>query len=255
MIDARLADVSFSYGEREVVSRVDIHVPAGEMTGLVGPNGSGKSTLLGLLSGTLRPRGGEVMIDDKPLLSYGRKDLARLVAVVPQASPNVFPYSVAEIVAMGRNPYLPWGGWVGEEDRAACRRAMDVTSVGDFAGRTLQSLSAGERQRVFLARALAQSPRLLLLDEASSFLDIGQELALFRVIDSLRRDQGLTVLTVSHDLNLVGTFCQQVVLLKEGAVSRSGALTENYNSETLTALFNAEVTTSPRRGGGVSVSW
>ena len=255
MIDARLGNVSFSYGDREVVRSVDIHVPAGEMTGLVGPNGSGKSTLLGLLSGTLQPGRGEVLIDGKSLGTYGRKDLSRLVAVVPQSSPNVFPYSVAEIVAMGRHPYLKWGGWMGSEDREACRHAMDVTSVTGFADRTLQSLSAGERQRVFLARALAQSPRLLLLDEASSFLDIGQELALFRVIDSLRRERGLTVLTVSHDLNLVGTFCQQVVLLKEGTVSGSGSLEENYNSESLTALFNAEVTTTRRRGGGVSVSW
>jgi iron complex transport system ATP-binding protein len=132
---------------------------------------------------------------------------------------------------------------------------MDITKVTAFAGRTLQSLSAGERQRVFLARALAQSPRLLLLDEASSFLDIGQELGLFRVIDRLRRERGLTVLTVSHDLNLIGTFCQRVVLVKEGSVQGAGPIEEHYTSGSLTALFGAEVCASQRVGGGIIVSW
>ena len=144
------------------------------------------------------------------------------MAVVPQGGGTVFPYTVEEMVGMGRMPHLTWSGWLSERDREICREAMRRTDTERFAGRTLDQLSGGERQRVLIARALAQEARIILLDEASSFLDLAQELGIFRTLDRLRREQGLTFVAVSHDLNLVGAFCSRVVLLRDGGVLASG---------------------------------
>ncbi len=133
---------------------------------------------------------------------------------------------------MGRTPHLAWGGWLSRRDREICREAMRRTDTERFAERTLDHLSAGERQRVLIARALAQEARVVLLDEASSFLDLGQELGIFRMLDGLRREEGLTFVAVSHDLNLVGAFCQKVLLLRQGGVLASGPLRETYTGET-----------------------
>jgi len=247
--------VSFSYRAREVLRGVSFSVERGEMLGVAGPNGAGKSTLIGLTSGVLEPVSGEVRIGGRPAAGYSRRELSREVAVVPQSADIVFPFTVEEVVAMGRYPHLSWGGWLGESDRRACRSALKLAGAEAFSGRCLDELSAGERQRVFLARALAQDPSFLLLDEASSFLDIGQELAVFKVLDRLRQEEGLTILTVSHDLNLIGTFCQKVLLLKDGSVQAAGDLEENFTGENLTALFGTHVATSVREAGGVRVSW
>ncbi len=255
MIGASLKGVSFSYGTREVLRDVSFDVAEGEMLGVVGPNGSGKTTLIGLVSGVLAAGAGEVRVGARPVGSYGRRDLSKMVAVVPQAVDTVFPYTVAEVVAIGRYPHLGLGGWMGPHDRDAVERAMELTGTTDFRDRPVDRLSAGERQRVFLARALAQEPALLLLDEASSFLDIGQEMGIFRVLDRLRRTEGLTILTVSHDLNLVGAFCHKAVLLKGGQVRGAGPLEQVYTSESLSTLFDTAVTTGARKGGGVTVTW
>jgi len=255
MTMASFHSVSFAYGEREVLRDVSFDVVRGEMLGVAGPNGAGKSTLVGLASGVLAPVGGEVRIGGRPCAGYSRQALSREVAVVPQSSERVFPYTVEEVVAMGRYPHLGWGGWLGEDDRAACEHALELAGAVKFKGRCLDELSAGERQRVYLARALAQDPALLLLDEASNFLDIGQELAVFQVLDRLRREESLTILTVSHDLNLIGTFCQKVLLLKDGEVQAAGDLEENFTGANLTALFGTPVAASRRDAGGVRVSW
>lgn len=255
MTTAGLKGVSFSYGEREVLRDVSFAVEEGEMLGVAGPNGAGKSTLIGILSGILQPGVGEVRVGERPVTSYSRRELSREVAVVPQSTEIVFPFTVEEVVAMGRYPHLGWGGWLGVDDWKACRRALALTGAEGFLGRCLDELSAGERQRVLLARSLAQEPSLLLLDEASSFLDIGQEVAVFRVLDRLRREEGLTILTVSHDLNLIGTFCQKVLLLKKGRVQAAGDLEESFTDENLTALFGTPVATTRRAAGGVRVSW
>jgi iron complex transport system ATP-binding protein len=225
------------------------------MLGVVGPNGSGKTTLLGLLCGLLRPSSGEVRILGRPAGAYLRRELARIVAVVPQGGGVVFPYTAEEIVAMGRTPHLAFGGWLSRRDREICREAMRRTDTERFAGRTLERLSAGERQRVLIARALAQEARVVLLDEASSFLDLGQELGIFRTLDGLRRDEGLTFVAVSHDLNLVGAFCQRVLLLRQGGVLSAGPLAETFTGENLSALFGVPLETAAGPGDRVRVQW
>ncbi|HWR97186.1 MAG TPA: ABC transporter ATP-binding protein [Candidatus Methanoperedens sp.] len=247
--------LAFAFGDHAVVDGVSLAVPEGEMLGVVGPNGSGKTTLLRLLSGLLRPRAGAVRVLGRPATAYTRRELARLVAVVPPGGDAVFPYTVEEMVAMGRLPHLAWPGWLSERDRGVCREAMRRTDTERFAGRTIDELSSGERQRVLIARALAQEARIVLLDEASSFLDLAQELGIFRMLDGLRREEGLTFVTVSHDLNLVGAFCQQVLLLREGRVLAAGPLRETYTGEKLSALFGVAVETAAGPGARVRVQW
>ncbi len=248
-------DLSFAYAGRAVVNGVTLEVPAGEMLGIVGPNGSGKTTLLRLLSGVLRPSGGSVSVLGRPVTEYPRRELAQLVAVVPQGGGTVFPYTVEEMVGMGRMPHLTWSGWLSERDRDICREAMRRTDTERFAGRTLDQLSGGERQRVLIARALAQEARIILLDEASSFLDLAQELGIFRTLDRLRREQGLTFVAVSHDLNLVGAFCSRVVLLRDGGVLASGPRDQTYTGANLSALFGVAVETLDGPDGRVRVQW
>jgi iron complex transport system ATP-binding protein len=248
-------DLSFSYAGRAVVSGVSLEVPAGEMLGIVGPNGSGKTTLLRLLSGVLRPSAGAVSVLGRPVTDYPRRELAQLVAVVPQGGGTVFPYTVEEMVGMGRMPHLTWSGWLSERDRDICRLAMQRTDTERFAGRTLDQLSGGERQRVLIARALAQEARIILLDEASSFLDLAQELGIFRTLDRLRQEQGLTFVAVSHDLNLVGAFCSRVVLLRDGGVLASGPRGQTYTGANLSALFGVAVETAAGPDGRVRVQW
>jgi len=248
-------DLSFSYAGNAVVNGVSLEVPAGEMLGIVGPNGSGKTTLLRLLSGVLRPSAGAVSILGRPATDYSRRELAQLVAVVPQGGGTVFPYTVEEMVGMGRMPHLTWSGWLSEHDRDICRQAMQRTDTERFVGRTLDQLSGGERQRVLIARALAQEARIILLDEASSFLDLAQELGIFRTLDRLRREQGLTFVAVSHDLNLVGAFCSRVVLLRDGGVLASGPRRQTYTGANLSALFGVAVETADGPDGRVRVQW
>jgi len=248
-------DLSFSYAGRAVVSGVSLEVPAGEMLGIVGPNGSGKTTLLRLLSGVVRPSRGAVSILGRPAVEYSRRELAQLVAVVPQGGGTVFPYTVEEMVGMGRLPHLTWSGWLSESDRDICREAMRRTDTERFAGRTLDQLSGGERQRVLIARALAQEARIILLDEASSFLDLAQELGIFRTLDRLRQEQGLTFVAVSHDLNLVGAFCSRVLLLRDGGVLASGPRGQTYTGANLSALFGVAVETADGPDGRVRVQW
>jgi iron complex transport system ATP-binding protein len=159
------------------------------------------------------------------------------------------------MVGMGRMPHLTWSGWLSERDRDICRLAMQRTDTERFAGRTLDQLSGGERQRVLIARALAQEARIILLDEASSFLDLAQELGIFRTLDRLRQEQGLTFVAVSHDLNLVGAFCSRVVLLRDGGVLASGPRGQTYTGANLSALFGVAVETAAGPDGRVRVQW
>ena len=249
------AGLSFAFGGRAVVDGVSLAVPAGEMLGIVGPNGSGKTTLLRLLQGLLRPRAGEVGVLGRPAAAYSRRELARLVAMVPQGEGTVFPYTVEEMVGMGRLPHLAWPGWLSERDREVCREAMRRTDTERFAGRTIDELSSGERQRVLIARALAQEARIVLLDEASSFLDLAQELGIFRMLEELRREEGLTFVSVSHDLNLVGAFCREVLLLRDGEVLAAGPLARTYTGANLSELFGVPVETAAGPAGRIRVQW
>ena len=237
-IEAR--DLRFSYGREPVIKDVSLACSTGELIGIIGPNGSGKSTLLRLLSGVLRPAGGEVRVRGKRIGDYVLRELAQTVAVVPQDTMIEFPFSVTEIVLMGRSPHL--GGFAFEDDRdlQVARAAMQRAGVLHLAGRSVLELSGGERQRVILARALAQEASILLLDEPTAFLDIRHEVEIYDLLQDLQRE-GKSIITVLHDLNLAGLYCDRIALLKAGRLVRVGPPSEVITYATLTEVYETEV--------------
>jgi len=233
--------VSFSYGVAEVLSSISFSVSAGEIFGLLGPNGSGKSTLVRLMSGVRSPQRGRVTYAGRDLRAYRREELARAIGVVPQETTIELPFSVLEVVLMGRSPYLGKFGFESVHDLAVAQRAMEQTGVDALAAREVHALSGGERQRVILARALAQEPRVLLLDEPTAFLDIKHQVAVYDLIRQLSREQGLAVVAILHDLNLAALYCDRLALLKAGRVFYQGTPEQVLTYANVKAVYETEV--------------
>ena len=233
--------VSFSYGAVEVLSAICCEVSAGEILGLLGPNGSGKSTLVRLMSGVRVPRVGRVTYGGRDLQTYSRDELARAIAVVPQETAIELPFSVLEVVLMGRSPYLGKFGFESTHDLAVAQRAMTYTGVASLSTREVHALSGGERQRVILARALAQEPRVLLLDEPTAFLDIKHQVAVYDLMKQLSREQGLAVVAILHDLNLAALYCDRLALLKAGRIFCQGTPEQVLTYTNIKAVYETEV--------------
>ena len=183
-------DVAFGYGHAEVLSDVSFRVERGEFLGIIGPNGSGKSTLLSLLAGTTQPRRGEILLDGCPLADITRRDVARQVAVVPQETTSTFGFTALQVVIMGRSPHLSRLSLEGRKDMEIARAAMEATDTWELRDRRLTEISGGEKQRVIIARALAQEAGVLLLDEPTSALDIRHQVGIYKLLRRLRRDGG-----------------------------------------------------------------
>ncbi len=242
--------VRFAYNARSVIEDLSLEVNAGDFFIVIGPNGSGKTTLLRLVLGSLKPAGGTVDIFDRPAARIGRRDLARRVALVPQAAAVAFPFSVRQIVAMGRAPHLGLLGFEGSTDREAVDRALATVRLEALSDRMLDQLSGGERQRVWIARALCQEPDLLLLDEPTAALDMGHQLQIMRLLARLRREQGLTVMMVSHDLNLAAMFATRMLLLRKGRVVCLGAPEAVLRAEHIRTAYGCEVLVDRHPQGG-----
>lgn len=233
--------VSFRYPRQDwAVRNVTLDLRRGEVLGILGPNGSGKSTLLRLLSGWLRPQQGDVWLFGRPLRKYAPREIATAIAVVPQETHVDFPFSVMEIVLMGRAPYLRGFSFESPRDVAAARAAMERVGVLALAGRTIQELSGGERQRVVVARALAQETPILLLDEPGAFLDVHNVVEIYDLLRDLAAE-GRSVVTVLHDLNLAALYCDRVFLLHRGAVFAHGTPSEVITYRNITQVFETEV--------------
>ena len=245
--------VHFAYGRREAVRDVTLAVARGEMLAIAGPNGSGKSTLLGLLSGVRQPAAGTVRLAGRDLRTYGRRAIARLVAVVPQETAVAFPYTVAEMVLMGRAPHLGSFGLEGERDLAIAERAMASAGVLEFTARPVAELSGGERQRVIVARALAQEPELLLLDEPTTFLDLRHTIEILELIADLNRRDGLTVVAVLHDLTIASMYFDRVAFLRAGRLEAEGPPRAVITEATVRSVFEAEVRVSHDPDGVLTV--
>jgi iron complex transport system ATP-binding protein len=234
-------------GRTWAVQDVSLQVTVGEMVGIVGPNGSGKTSLLKLLAKLVRPHHGEITLFGQSLASASQRDVARQVAFVSQDNQPAFSFSVAETVLMGRFPHRPasrWGfglDWNSREDCAAAQEAMRTMDVAHLADRSVMDLSGGERQRAVIARALTQTPRVLLLDEPTAFLDLQHQLDICVVLRALKADHGLTIVMVSHDLNLASQHCDRIVMLKAGVVSALGSPVDVMRPEVLQSVYGCEV--------------
>ena len=245
--------LSFRYSTTEgreriwTLNHLSFHVDAGEILGVVGPNGSGKSSLLKVLSGYLPAGEGDVSLGGLSLGKRSQADIARLVAVVPQEYQQVFPFTVAETVLMGRFPHRTarwWSMGIGDEtasDLACAHHAMIETDVLSLADRLVSDLSGGERQRVMIARALAQAPNILLLDEPTAFLDLLHQIEICSILRRLKEERGLTVVLVSHDLNLASQYCDRILMLKAGALFRLGTPHEVIGVDALRAVYGCDV--------------
>jgi iron complex transport system ATP-binding protein len=235
-------EISFKYpGGVDALSDISADVGCGEMVGVVGPNGSGKTTLVKVLAGLIAPSSGRVVVDGRHLGEYSVRERSRRIAYVAQDTLIPFPYTAFEIVLMGRSPYLKAMAFEDERDRAIARRAMEQTEVAAYADRCIQELSGGERQRVVLARALAQDPRIMLLDEPTASLDIGHTVSFYRLLRERCRDGGLAVVAVMHDVNLAALVCDRVVLLKAGSVVSTGRPADILTADILGGAFETDV--------------
>ncbi len=246
-------DVSFAYGEVPVLRQVGLRVLPGEIVGLIGPNGSGKTTFVRLLSGVVRPAAGTIRIDGTSLAALRRRELARRLAVVPQDPVLEFPFTALEVVLMGRAPHLGLFGFPRAGDLAVARAAMAQLDVAGLADRPLDRVSGGERQRVLLARALAQEPEVLVLDEPTTHLDLRHQAGMHDVVRELARARGVAVVSVLHDLNLAALYCDRLVLLAGGRVARAGTPGEVLTADVLAAVYETDVYVgaNPLTGGPI----
>lgn len=253
MSEWTLRDVSFTYsGARApAVARVSVAIERGRFTALLGPNGAGKSTLLQLLLGTLSPSSGDVLFRDRAVSAWDRKSMAREVGVVPQGETEPL-FTVREVVAMGRYPYL--GPWQSEraEDVAAIERAMTRCDVTQFENRWLSTLSGGERQRARVARALAQEPSVLVLDEPTTFLDIKHEMTTFALLRELR-DAGTSIVVATHNLNLASRYADELVLMRSGALVAHGAPADVLTASRIAEVYEWPVEIAQHVGGAPQV--
>jgi iron complex transport system ATP-binding protein len=218
----KLDSVSFGYNHAKVIDNITLEVKRGDFTGIIGPNGAGKTTLFKVITRVLKPWNGSITYKDKNISATGIRELAREIASVPQVIEAPFSFTVGEFVLMGRYPHSSMFSSPSQADLDIVNESLELTDAIEFKDRTLDRLSGGERQRVILAQALAQKPELLLLDEPTSHLDIGHQIAILDVVKKLNKKNGLTVIMVIHDLNLASEYCDQLILLDGGRVKVSG---------------------------------
>lgn len=236
MIDIRA--VSGGYPNQNVLHNISFTVDKGELFGILGPNGSGKTTLLNMLSGLLLPTQGEVHVNQKPLQTYSQKQLAKIIAVLPQATTDYFAYTVKETVMLGRYAHQEgWFKFTSNEDEVIVQEAMAVTGIDRFQDKWLQQLSGGERQRVFLAQALAQQPQILLLDEPTNHLDLSYQKDLLDELKKWTIDRGISVISIFHDVNIASLYCDRLLLLNQGSIQVIGKPHEVLQEKYMTSVY------------------
>ena len=229
------------YGKEPVINGVSLRVAQKDFLGIIGPNGSGKTTLLRLVSRTLQPLKGEILLQGNNIRALGLKQFCRKAAFVPQDILVNFSFSVREIVLMGRIPHLSRLQAETKKDLSAAQEAMELTDTARLAQKRINCLSAGERQMVFIARSLCQQPDLLLLDEPTSHLDIGHQIQALDLLRRLNRNYGLTIIAVLHDLNLASQYCNRLALMREGRIFLEGTPEEVLTYQNIEAVYKTVV--------------
>lgn len=243
------------YGSRTALREIELKAEAGELLAIVGPNGAGKSTLLKVLGGLLEPWLGEVAIEGDALSGFNRRSLARIVASVAQENPITFQFSVLEVVLMGRAPHLGAFHFETPHDVEVARAALEDFGLSTIAARPIQELSGGERKRVFLARAIAQEARIVLLDEPTAFLDLRHVAEIFALFRRMCVERGTAVVATLHDLNVAASYADHVMLLKDGACVAYGRPAEVLTAANLSAVYETAVYVGHHPVSGAIMIW
>lgn len=252
-----IASLTRDFGEFHALKNISWSVDEGDWWGIIGPNGSGKSTLLHLLSGVDHATSGNVLVYGKKVSSYGRKELSRLVAVLQQEGLPPVGYTVREVVEMGRFPHQDWFGREkvdkekGMDPGIITDRVLERLGLTNLADRPLDRLSGGQRQRVALAKVMVQEPQILLLDEPTTYLDLRYQLEFMELLAEWRRETGVTIISVLHDLNLTAQFCDDLLVLKDGMVEGLGASSELLTEERIRHVYGVEPVMLPHPDSGV----
>lgn len=235
-----IKDVSFSYGDKRVLRGINLDIKERELVGLVGPNGCGKSTLLKLVSGVMPPNDGTISLVGTNVNSLSPRQLARKVAVMPQTAEIPPTFTTFEIALMGRTPHLGLLQWENRNDYEKTQAAMEMTDCWDLANQPIGTVSGGERQRVLLARALAQETPLLLLDEPTANLDLSYQTSVFDLVVKLIQERGGAVLAAIHDLTLAAQYCDRIALVHQGSILSEGTAEEVFTKVNLRTIYGVE---------------
>ncbi len=236
-LSVEISHLRYSYEHMRVLDDLSFSVGNGEFFVVIGPNGSGKTTLMKLIAGLLRAKQGAVAVMGKDIRSYGRKDLARHIAFVPQLVPAEFPFTVADVVLFGRAPHLGVFGLESASDIRKAEQAMAFTEINHLAGRRMDQLSGGERQRVFIARAICQEPAIMILDEPTAALDIAHQMRIMDLMEKMKQEKQITVIMVSHDVNLAAMYADTLLLLQAGSLAQWGPPDEVLSYESLEPVY------------------
>ncbi|MEM8859272.1 MAG: ABC transporter ATP-binding protein [Chloroflexota bacterium] len=245
--------ITLAYDQNVIIDNLSTSIESGKITALVGPNGCGKSTLLRGLARLLQPKGGEVLLDGKAIQSIPTKELAKRVGVLPQAPVAPEGLTVYELVAQGRYPHQGFFQQWTAEDEEVCREAIAITNTVELADRPLDTLSGGQRQRAWIAMALAQKTPILLLDEPTTYLDIGFQLEVMELIEKLNKERAMTILLVLHDLNQAARYSDRMIVLQEGAIVADGDPVSVLTAELVAKVFqvHANILIDPDNGSPV----
>jgi iron complex transport system ATP-binding protein len=241
----QIENLSVSYGNRQVIRVVSLQVNSGQVVALIGPNGAGKSTLIRAVSGVVTAKSGRIWADGQELTALAPMQRARLLSVVPQAASLPPAFSVWETARMGRTPYLNFLGQTSEADDEKVKQALQRVDALELSERRIGELSGGEQQRVLLARALAQSTPILLLDEPTAHLDLQYQVHLLELVQGLARHDNLAVLLAVHDLNLAARYADQVALLVDGEIKAAGTPQQVLTQELISAAYHLPVQVVP----------
>ena len=233
-----LHDISFAYDSDMIIKNIDCSFVSGNFYSIIGPNGSGKTTLLDLISGFLQPRSGHIDIDQAPILSLSKKQISKKIALVSQDYTINFPFSVKDVVMMGRHPYIPRFSHPSGSDMERVDKMMEVTGIHHLQDRKINELSGGERQRCVFARALCQDTQVLLLDEAFSNMDINHTLQMLSIVKQSVKEKNQLVISVFHDLNLASSWSNSLLMLKNGEIKAFGNSQDILTQQTIKDVFN-----------------
>ncbi len=242
------SNLGFSYNGTDVLNGINLSIDPGKMVGILGANGAGKSTLLKILCGVLKPKRGEALFNDKALSKMDRREIAKGIAYIPQDPMFAFPFTVNEVVLMGRAPYIGRFEFEREQDKEVAKRAMETVGIIHLKDRLISEVSAGERQLTSIARGLVQEPEIMILDEPATYLDVKHRTEIMNILRGLKEEKGISVLAATHDIFSSLFYFDEIMILKDGEVLAHGKADQIINNETLSTAYGIEVIVRKENG-------